>query len=260
MLERLRRRLGKATDAAAERRRVVEVGWLLQTDKAGFIWEAPRQFSRTDPAPQHAKSVQMCPAVLDFEARLFEVPCPLDLQLRFKFDEQGQPQLINAAGQQSAIRNKHLRQMIAVVARAEWRHPERPVIQIITPYTFVADEPVYMSQMPPYLAYRDPPLPGVMIGGRLPIHIWPRQMMWAFEWLQPQKDLILRRGEPWFYLRFETEDPTRQVRMVEAELTPALQEYIAGMSAVTNYVKRTFSLFPTARSRRPERLLVRKQR
>ena len=259
LLERWRRRLLRP-GLVPERRRVVEVGWLLQTPKAGFIWDAPRQFARGDPASQHAKSVQMCPAVMDFEARIFEVPCPLDLHLKFHHDEQGQPQLVNAAGAQSAIRNRHLREMVSVMNRAEWRHPDRPVLQLVTPYTFVADEPVYMTQTPPYLAWRTPPLPGVTIGGRLPIHIWPRQMMWAFEWMDPSRDLILRRGEPWFYVRFETEDPSRQVRLVEAELTPQLREYFEGMAAVTNYVKRTFSLFDTARERRPKKLLVKKQR
>lgn len=259
LIERWRRQL-LGSGAAPDRRRVVEVGWLLQTQKAGFIWEAPRQFTRLDPAPQHAKSVQMCPAVLDFEARTFEVPCPLDLHLRFKFDERGQPQLINAAGANSAIRSRHLREMVAVMNRAEWRHPDRPVLQLVTPYTFVADEPVYMTQTPPYLAWRDPPLPGVMIGGRVPVHVWPRQLMWAFEWMDPGRDLVLRRGEPWFYVRFETEDPSRQVRLVEAELTAELREYLDGMASVTNYVKRTFSLFDTARERRPAKLLVKKQR
>ena len=74
------------------------------------------------------------------------------------------------------------------------------------------------------------------------------------------RNLILRRGEPWFYVRFETEDPSRPVRLIEAEMTPQLKEYVGGLNAVTNYVNRTFSLFSTARERRPKRLLVPKQR
>jgi hypothetical protein len=35
---------------------------------------------------------------------------------------------------------------------------------------------------------------------------------------------------------------------------------VSGTAAVTNYVNRTFSLFATARERRPEKLLVAKQR
>ena len=90
-----------------------------------------------------------------------------------------------------------------------------------------------------------------MIGGRVPIHDWPRVLSWAFEWHRPEKDLILTRGEPWFCARFEIEDPSRKISLVEAEMTPELAQYLKGMDTVTQYVSRTFSLFPTARSRRP---------
>src|SRR3954451_2709290 len=63
----------------ALRSRTVEVGWLLDAEKAGFIWSAPQKLTRDDPKARHAKSVRYCPAVLDHEARLFEVTCPIDL-------------------------------------------------------------------------------------------------------------------------------------------------------------------------------------
>jgi hypothetical protein len=240
--------------------RSVEVGWLINTDKAGFIWDPPRRVMRDDPPPNHAKSVNYCPAVLEHEARLFEVTCPIDATLGFGFAENGEPQLRNLAGDQSAIRSKHLGQMVTVVARREWRHPERPVLQIPAPYIFIADEPVWMTQMPPILHYKGERWPGVLIGGRMPIHLWPRQLMWAFEWFDISKPLVLTRGEPWFYARFETEDPTRPIRLVEAEMTPDLAEHIKGLTSVTNYVNRTFALFKTAEARRPKQLLVRKTR
>lgn len=245
--------------AAAPLPRVVEVGWLLDTQKASFIWAAPKRVKRQDPPPRHAKAVSYCPAVLDHEARLFEVPCPIDVRLRFGRDAKGQPVLINVDGDRATIRSKHLNQMLALVSEREWRHPARPVIQIITPYVFVSDEPVWMTQMPPVAHYFSDPWPGALVSGRLPIHIWPRQMMWAFEWWDTDKELVLRRGDPWFYVRFETFDPSRPVRLFEAEKTPALTEYIGGLTAVSNYVDRTFSLFKVAEERRPARLLQRKQ-
>ncbi|MCE7798508.1 hypothetical protein LWE61_18410 [Sphingobium sufflavum] len=241
-------------------RRFVDVGWILDTDKARFIWADPRRVKRGDPPPKHAKSVNYCPAVLDHEARLYEVTCPIDLRLRFARNDKGQPVLVNADGENSAIRNKHLNSMLALVSEKEWRHPGRPVLQLITPYIFISDEPVYMTQLPPFMHYQPMPWPGTIIGGRLPIHVWPRPMMWAFEWYEPQKELVLKRGEPWFYLRFETRDPTRPVRVFEAERTPALDDQIKGASAVSNYVDQTFSLFKVAEQRRPPKLLVRKLR
>ena len=168
--------------------------------------------------------------------------------------------LIDRMGDQSPVRRRHLNDMIAIVPQKEWRHPKRPIIQIITPYTFLADDPVYMTQLPPFLHYRDPALPGVMIGGRMPIDVWPRVLMWAFEWFDTSKDLILRRGEPWFYTRFELPNPSQRVRLVEAQLTPELKQYFNGLNGVANYVKQTFSLFSIARQRRPKQLLVKVSR
>lgn len=243
-----------------DRKRVVEVGWLIDAEKAGFIYEAPRQYRREAPTPTSTKSVGYCPAVLDYEARLFEVPCPFDIHLRLGRDDKGGLQIMYPRPHESTANPKFLSELIKPSNPTEWREPGKPVLQIKTPYRFVADEPVYISQMPSFYHYRQQPLPGVMIGGRFPIHDWPRVLMWAFEWYDTAQDLVLKRGEPWFCVRFETEDPSRQVRLVEAEMTPEFSQYLKGMDAVTQYVSRTFSLFPTARSRRPKQLLVKAKR
>ncbi|WGF90565.1 hypothetical protein [Marinivivus vitaminiproducens] len=239
-------------------RGVAEVGWALVEDKASLIWEAPEPYRQKLPRASSAKSVQACPAAIDFDARQFVVPAPVDLHLGIGFDEQKRPVLTNLAGERSTIRSKHLNQMIAVVARNEWRHPDRPIIQVITPYLFLADEPVYLNQTPPFMDYARDPWPGVLICGRFPVHIWPRPMMWAFEWYDTSKPLIVRRGQPWFYVRFEPGAPDRALRLVEAELKDDVRRYIASVSGVTNYVNRTYSLFDTAKRRRPKQLLYRK--
>lgn len=249
--------LGKAQHLTG--RRAVEVGWTIQSDKASLIWDDPRPYLRKMPRPASVKSVQLCPAAIDFDARNFVVDCPVDLHLRMKMEDEKGPQLINAAGIQSNVRPKHLSQLVVLVSRAEWRHPDRPIIQVVTPYLFLADEQVYMSQTAPYLDYIAPPLPGVLIGGRFPINIWPRHMMWAFEWYDTRQDVVLKRGQPWFYLRFETPDPSRPIRMIEADMRPEVQHYVDSISGVTNYVNRTFSLFERARKRRPERLVYAKK-
>lgn len=246
--------------AEPARPRILDVGWLLDTESAQFIWSAPRRVTRERPERRHAKSLTQCPALVDHEARLFEILCPVDVQIGFKYDENKRPVLINLAGDQSAIRSKHLNQMVAIVDRKEWAHPNRPVIQFITPYVFVADETCWLNQLPPFNHYRRDPLPGLFVGGRLPIDIWPRHLMWAFEWWETDKPLVLRRGEPWWYARFETTDPARPVRLVEAVMTPELREHMKGLSGVTNYVNQTFQLFQTARERRPSKLLVEKVR
>ncbi len=258
LFDRLRRKL--PLWAQPGQARAVDVGWVLDTDRAQFIWDAPRRVSADCPAPRHAKSASYCPAVVEHEARLFEITCPIDLRVAFRRGEKGEPQLVNLDGDMANVRRKHLSQMMTLVSEREWRHPDRPMLQIFTPYVFLADEPVWAMQLPPISACLKDPWPGTLFGGRIPIHIWPRQLMWAFEWHDITKPLILHRGQPWFNVRFETYDPTRPVRVFEAERTADLDEHIKGLSAVSNYVNRTHALFKIAEERRPEKLLVRKVR
>ena len=243
-------------------RKATEVGWLIDADHAGFIWDAPARLrAEIAGGPMHAKSVAACPAVIDFEARHFVIPCPISARLKVVIDPgTGEAAVANTAGDQSPIRSKALGELVKRVPAKEWRHPSRPIIQIVTPYVFLSDDPVFMAQTPPFNHFMPQPWPGLMIGGRFPIDVWPRHLMWAFEWHDVSQELVLTRGDPWFYVRFETDDASRQVRLVEAEQTPELKEYMAGSRSVTNYVNRTFSLFATARARRPRTLLVKKKR
>lgn len=240
---------------------VVNVGWLIDPEwEASVIWEGPHKLPRPEVRTTHAKGVSICPAILDHEARLFEVTCPIDIHLRPGRDQKGQPALLAVDGDQSTIRLQYINKLASLMPQDEWRLPNRPMMQVATPYIFVADEPVYISMFPAFYHYLEKPLPGQMLGGRFPIHIWPRPLTWAFECYDPTKDIMINRGDPWFYLNFETADPSRHVRLVEAEMTKELREYTRGIHNVTSYVNRTFSLFNIAKQRRPKTLLTPKVR
>lgn len=242
--------------------RVVEVGWTIDTKKASMIYEAPRRLGRKPSASEHSKALGRCPAINDFEARHFEVRCPIDIDVAFvPGTAEKEPQIRNAAGGASAIRGQQLGQMLVMMRRPEWRNPARPILQLSLPYLFLADEPCWLNQLPPFMSHRPHgALPGLMIGGRFPIHIWPRHLMWAFEWYDTSVNIVLKRGEPLFYLRFETNDASRHIRLVETEVTPEVREYVDGVSTVANYVNQTFSLFSTAQERRPAKLVVARPR
>jgi hypothetical protein len=241
------------------KKRTITVGWVLRATKSSVIWAPPQPFARTDPKPASAKSVQVCPAAVDFDRRHFVVPCPVDLTLKFDRQPNGQLSLVDADGEGSSVRQTGLREMMILHPQHEWRHPERPLIQMIAPYIFVADDPCYLVQSPPYLHYFNVPRPGVQIGGRYPVHIWPRPLSWGFEWHDMSKPLVFRRGEPWFYVHFETENPSARVRLVEQEMTPELEKYVNSIVDVSNYVNKTFSLFSEAQRTRPPSLIKAKK-
>jgi hypothetical protein len=237
----------------------VSVGWFLTRTKGGLLYDPPERLRFRQTNRTHAKSAARCPAVIQMESRYFMVKCPFDMAIGFGRSETGRPRLINRAGPASPVRFSKLAEILTLVDEPEWRYPDRPTLQLTLPYCFVADEPVYMTQLGTFAHYRRDPLPGTIFGARFPISIWPRPLMWAFEWHEPDKDIVLRRGEPLFYLQFEAEGPDRPVQLVEAERTPELLEYMDKISGIVNYVNQTFGMFKAAEAVRPPKLLTPKE-
>lgn len=244
---------------SAGAKRTVTVGWLAKTTQTSVLFAPPKLFARDDPKAASSKSIQHCPAAIDFDRRHFVIPCPVDVTLHFVRQPNGQMSLQDANGEQSGISQGGLQELLTMHPSSEWRHPDRPLIQFLSPYIFIADDPCYVVQTAPYLHYFAEQRPGVQMGGRFPVHIWPRPVSWGFEWHDISRPLKLKRGEPWFYVRFETENPSARVRLVEQELTPELEKYISDISDVTKFVNRTYSLFSETQRLRPDTLVREKK-
>lgn len=233
----------------------VTVGWFLSENKGSIIYDAPERVRSVEMNREHAKSASRCPAVINMESRYFMVKCPFDIHIAFARDEKGKPVLRNLAGTGSSIRANKLGDKLHLTPEVEWRKKGVPTIQLSLPYVFISDEPVYASQVSPFMHYNKDPLPGTIFGGRFPINVWPRPLMWAFEWHEPEKPFRIKRGDPLFYVGFETMSPERSIVVTETELTPELKDYMDMISGAVNYVNQTFSLFEEAEKRRPETLL-----
>jgi len=233
----------------------ISVGWLRATDQQGVLYGPPERVSFRGSNREHSNSAARCPAVVQLESRYFLIRCPFDIHIGFGRNEKGAAVLLNRAGPGGPVRPNKLSQSLTLVNEAEWRYADRPTIQLKLPYVFIADEPVYITQLGPFAHYRPDPLPGTIFGGRFPIDIWPRPLMWAFEWHEPKKDIVLKRGDPLFYCQFEGDGPERPIQLVEAERTPEFQAYMDHIGGAVNYVNQTFSLFKAAQAARPEKLL-----
>ncbi|MCC6008317.1 MAG: hypothetical protein JJU40_11630 [Rhodobacteraceae bacterium] len=246
-----------ARDEGAPKSGPVMVGWLREPERGGVLYAPPERVSFRPPNRGHAKSAARCPAVINMESRFFMVRCPFDLHVGFGRDKAtGRAGLVNRAGTGGAVRGNKLGDVLVMVPEAEWRYPDRPTIQMKLPYVFIADEPVYLTQIDAFAHYRPAPLPGTIFGGRFPVDVWPRPLMWAFEWHEPEKDIVLRRGEPLFYCLFEVDGPERPVQLIEAERTPEVMRHIEHVSGAVNYAAQTFSLFREAAEARPAQLLT----
>ena len=201
-------------------------------------------------------AVQSCPAVNQFESRYFEVTCPFDLRLRCEKNKDQYE--IYSVPDGTRLDEELIKQNLNLMPKNTWRDEERPVIQIECPYAFITDDDVFLTQLPPFLSFNSSYWPGTLISGRFNIKNWPRTLSWAFEWYDLSQDLILKRNKPWFYVFFESNSSQDVFKLVEAEYTDDLRKFKKSMHQTPRYVSNTFSLFNTAKERRPKKLLIEK--
>ena len=108
-----------------------------------MLYDDPERIRSVDLNRDHAKSASRCPAVLNLESRYFVVKCPFSIHLGFERDSDGKPCLKNRMGGKARCETASSASTSTLVAEPEWRHKDRPTLQIKTPYLFVADEPVF---------------------------------------------------------------------------------------------------------------------
>jgi len=231
---------------------LVRVGWFVDIDRGGVLYEAPRPLAHTfDLAPTDRKAPTHCPAVQNYAASVYAVACPFKLSLRCA--EEGGNWTFWLDRRQSEVDADGMDRLITLLPRREWRHPQRPILQIQAPYVFVSDDEVELTQVPAHQHYSGD-RPGIVIAGRFPIRDWPRPLSFAFEWHDVSRPLKLNRGEPWFYLSFRAASGER-VRLERIVKTEAIDRYLAHIADVATYTGRTFDLMSRAREVRPAQLL-----
>lgn len=195
---------------------IKEVNWKLKDLVGPIVWEAPTIFTRNLPKPTTSKSVQVCPAAVDFDARYFVIRCPENLTIRLVADENRMPILQTNKDHKSDQNESNLNSMTSLTHPNHWRHKDRPIVQISTPYVFWSEDVIYLNISSAFMDYRSTPLPGVTLHARFPINPTSNQLVWAFEWHDIQKEIVFKKGDPWFYIHFETCDPSRKVRLIQS--------------------------------------------
>ncbi|MEM6662182.1 MAG: hypothetical protein AAF666_08380 [Pseudomonadota bacterium] len=231
-----------------------EIGYCLADPSAGFAFQPPRTVFSEREKPLGLRSVQNCPAVNALERQIVEMPSPFGIRVTMA-EEAGKPSLnINPTG--TFVQPEVINDILSMDPPDRWRHPKKPIIRIKLPFFFVTDVPCVVSHVPPFLAAEMRRWPGTMIGSRYPLTYWPQDLAFAMEWDRPNQELALRQGEPLCYFLFEFNRPEMRPGLVEAALTPELEEYRAGMEAIDHLTSELAEVVDMAKSRRPARLMV----
>ena len=231
-----------------------DVGYCLGRSAGGFAFQPPRTVFSQRERPLAMRAVQNCPAVNSLERQLVEMPAPIGIRLALHEESDGPALEVIPKG--TLAQPEEIAEMVWLEPPERWRNPKTPVLQIALPYFFVTDAPCMLAQLPPFFNASMRRWPGAMVAGRFPLTLWPQNLAWAFEWDRPGEELLIRQGEPLCYFLFEFNHSAKRPRLVEAALTPELDEYRKGMQDIHHVTPDIEEVWERAKARRPERLLV----
>lgn len=245
----------------ARARKPAVVGWLFSEDLSSVVYYPPERMQWPGPQPQGGGAAD-CPAIADLGRHYYMVRSPVTLSLRCTHFVPGQEffyEVPAVPGGDKLLGGQALKRLLTVMPPSIWENAEYPTLQLNLPYVFVSDESVYVEQCPAFYSPVSSQWPILLYGGRFPIDVWPRQLNFSFQWVDLNRPLLIRRGDPLFYLRFLPEQRDRKVQLIEAERTREIENFMASVRDVTAMVSRSFSLFGRAAQLRPPKLVVPKK-
>ena len=180
-----------------------------------------------------------CPAVLKLLQNTFSIKCPFDFHIRYTGTVENPK--IQTILEGCSISPEKLASLFSLSPKKDWLNPNLPVFQITTPYVFFSNTPNEIIQrFPRELIGKG--FPFRLIEGQFPIDTWKRPLSWAVEWVDINRDIIFKRGYPWFNISFISEDLSSNTRLEKMELKPKVLNEITANKDVTKYIKGTSKL------------------
>ena len=215
-----------------------EICWGLLPVEASSIYLPP--YSLLGQINSKNKTgANICPAILKLLQNTFTINCPFDFHLRYTGSLK-KPE-IRPIIEGCSILEEKLSNIISISPRNDWLNPNYPVFQITTPYIFFSSNECELVQRFPRLLIGKG-YPFRLIEGQFPIHSWRRPLSWAIEWVDVKKDIILKRGIPWFDLSFIGNKNKKTLNLKKQKLTKSLLDEIYANRDVTKYIRGTSKL------------------
>jgi hypothetical protein len=219
----------------------INVGWSI----GKTLWSDLLYFD-----PEQLKVEIPCPAIFAWTMNTFVIKAPFDLHLRCRITANGpELQWLNQ------VENVSIHNVVQFTRRDLWSAPDKPSIQWLLNNIFVADEPVIAEAWQPQSFYRKEPLPGVVIPSYLDIQKWTRPIQWAFEWRDINKDLVIKRGEPIQYIRFQGKNYNDVFKLKQLDFNEDMEAAVKRCKTMLPFKKNMLSLSDALLKKRPAKWL-----
>lgn len=233
----------------------MRIGWCSTALEAGVCFSPPMKFVPPRDGSEDGRGFLSCPAVRGYFSVTYFIPAPFSLRLAYS-EVNGQP-IIRPVYPFTSLNENKIRELITIESQSSWRSPSIVALQVPSPYLFFADEPVVMCQDPVTLttptshSWR-------LIPGKFNIYSWQRPLNWACEWHVEAGDLIIKAGEPLYFITFESAEGQSlgNIELVESPMTPEINEQLRLTRGVASIRRGVMPLFDIAAECRKDKKFV----
>ena len=115
-----------------KKKEIVEIGWCVDSPIGDFVFSEPYSLHSIRKPPISKRSVQSCPAVNEYEKRLFVLNASFDLRLRLEKNRNDFELYTIPEG--TRIDDDLISSFVSFNKFELWRDKNRPVIQILLPF------------------------------------------------------------------------------------------------------------------------------
>jgi hypothetical protein len=195
-------------------------------------------------------ALHKCIAIHNVWGNKFSVSLPFDIE--FTFNKETNEIIINQDNT-SLVNNE----IFYIITNKSEEYTKNPVIQISLMQFFVADSDCIMTVMPPINEmYKDMWRNIKLVSGSFNIYDWHRNMNFAFEWINYDKPLIIKKGEPIMYLQFNTPNLKESFKINKIPLEGEVKKSYLRCTGARGLIKNnTQELLDNNRVIRPDKLM-----
>jgi hypothetical protein len=177
--------------------------------------------------PIHS-STAFCPA-LKKNKDWWVIRAPYTYHLKHEFLEDGESQV--SLLPRSNFRDNVFEKVIRIEPKDVRNQKNIPLIQFLLNTTFwTKEKDVTIEAFPAFMSHKLNKQPLVSIYGSYPISNWMRPLNFAFDWVEPDKEILIERGDPLLYVRFSKKLPLKFVPQ-----TPELYEKMKTCAGMANH-------------------------